>query len=436
MEEFGKHKIVPKDLSEIDVSKLQNFIKVTKTALKLNGGNFKEERRISGIAINYMYKMLAKEVEYTPIVDKNGNEVYDELDLGYLTKDAFDKEGIDREIEKRGFGFKSADKDKIVHGEKTHISQSDVDAIIDKTESNEMTSWDLMFSQKVSLVSKFIQKFQQQEIVNYQENVKKLDEIVKQGNYESIVNEMANKQLSNYYESMKAKGIDNVDEYYRQSKYGPEVAIVCGMPALGKSSVFINNLKKQGYFSIDLDDIAVDIAKKFDVTIDSSTSGNIYKIANDVYNNLLQTAMSKNYNISVEKIGWTKGQIEGFANDIDKIANSIPSSIDKQYGKKLLMAYGVAKDSMFNNAIRTSSQVFNGETIRGYSYKDLILSNNSPTYAYLEVLKDSDLCARFSQIKLADRTQVYDGLSINREQTSNYTIGQEISTAGAQMAKS
>lgn len=200
------------------------------------------------------------------------------------------------------------------------------------------------------------------------------------------------------------------------------IAAIIGVPGSGKST-FINKLKREGYISIDLDEIAVEIAKRNGIEV-SACEGQIYREAGRVADAMAKEAMQQGYNIAVEKIGHSKEEIYQFTEKYVKMAEESGLSPSAS----LLLAHVPKETSTIRAAGRTMEQIEEGKPLRYYQDSEVYAKDNTSVYSYLDVLEDhlKGKKSVFSKLemRIQDGLQAEDGnlksLSYNETKREAY----------------
>lgn len=195
------------------------------------------------------------------------------------------------------------------------------------------------------------------------------------------------------------------------------IAVIIGPPGAGKSSV--KGALNEGYFSVDLDDIAIYIKNKKRVDLNANKDP-IYKCAEKISSIMMAKAFKDGFNVTVEKIGHSKEEIYWFTNKYKSIAEQegcVPSA-------DLYCVHTSNKASTVRAMNRTMNQIKYGTDLRFYSDIAVYGKDNSPAYAYLEVLKDQmlgesepvfdSMMIRINE-GLSEEEAVLDNLAYNNE---------------------
>jgi len=227
---------------------------------------------------------------------------------------------------------------------------------------------------------------------------------------EQYINDIVNKEGS------KVKPVN--------SSIPPDFALVCGLPGSGKSSVYVSDRLNQGYLPVDLDNLVTDyLMPTYNLPLNNSIKNDFYTIANAISSVVQKKAVERNYNVLLEKIGYTKGQINSIVDSFTRITEEVSSEQGKEikYDHSLLMTACGSATSTYNNSKRFMEQLLRGKTLRGYDYTDLLMNNNCTTYAYLDVISDPESRKKFETIQIGDRQNSnYAGLSM----TGGMTLAQ------------
>lgn len=166
-----------------------------------------------------------------------------------------------------------------------------------------------------------------------------------------------------------------------EDKNNRKITIVIGAPGSGKST-FTNQLKADNYISIDLDDIAVEIASRLSIQV-SDYEDKIYAIAKNIADIQACEAISLGYNICIEKIGHSSDEIKSVVKHFDDIVTKQGLNC-----KSSLLCSHVSKEtSVVRSSQRTMDQIMQGKKLRYYDECAVYSKDNSSLYSYLELLK-------------------------------------------------
>lgn len=431
MQNIG-YRYVPKELSKEQSDKVEYIKDLIQDMLK-TCTSFEDRKKVIYKGVDTLFKYIATTEQYQKTQrepKKFEAEEYDVENFGNIS--LYSSDCIDQVISEVGFGSRSEDYLKIekelMQNAGDLIDFNDLEKLSKRTLAVTLDKEKLEFMKKTNFLSEYFKN--QQKSHDCDNNIVALDETVKTikttlGQSDNIdekgqisigdktVSQLANEYMNGVIMNSYKKAMN--DSYYAPilSSKNPAMSIVCGLPGLGKSSIFINDLKKQGYLCVDLDDIAISLSKRFNVPINESTSGNIYTLANLIHDNVVAQSMERGFNIAIEKIGYDKNQIISISDNMCKIANQVNNKTNNyyEYNQSLLMAAGSSIASAESNSVRNAEQIFDKKDLRAYHYSDLIRNNNCTTYAYLSVLGDEYLRNRFSEIRISDRVGCFEGLS-------------------------
>lgn len=424
---------VPKKLSASELKKFDEMKKAIQERIDACP-NFEERRRVIYAGVDMMFKFLATTEEYERgerPKEKFEAEEFDVETFGDVS--SYSVKCIDQVISEVGYGSSTEDylaieKDFINEASKV-IEFDEIETLAKRTLAVYLTKEQLEFMKKTHFISEYLKE--QQKSNDCEKNIENLanatkvakEMVAKDGSVETMGQVQINGEsvaniATHYIDEMVKKSYKKAmeDMHYAPiaQSNNPSMGIVCGLPGLGKSSIFINDLKKQGYLCVDLDDIAISISKKYGVPINEATSDNIYKLANMVHDSVVAQSMERGYNIAIEKIGYDKKQIVSISENMESISEQVGQKMgrDVNYSQSLLMAAGSSVASAESNSIRNAEQIFSGSDLRGYHYSSLIRNNNCTTYAYMAVLSDEEVRERFSEIRISDRVGCFEGLSM------------------------
>lgn len=193
--------------------------------------------------------------------------------------------------------------------------------------------------------------------------------------------DIALKMLRNQEQEAREKNRPLVKNCLEEEK-NRDIAIVIGAPGSGKST-YINELKNKGYVSIDLDDIAVEIASRLNVQVIDHEKA-IYNLAGRIADIQAEESLRTGYNICVEKIGHSSSEIKGVAKHFAEIAEKQGLNTKNS----LLCAHVAKETSVVRASQRTIEQIMGGKDLRYYKEEVIYGKDNAPLYTYLEILKD------------------------------------------------
>ena len=433
---MGKnYRYVPKNLSPEQLKKVEK-VKGLIQQMVDSTTTFEDRKKVIYKGIDILFHTIATIEEYEKGERKPKTfeaEEYDIESFGDIS--SYSPECIDTVISELGFGTKTSDIAQIERDFKLNagevVNTKELGRLKQQSLGKNLTKEQLEFMKKTHFVSEFFKE--QQKSTDCEENISLLKTNTEQA--ENYIQSNNNTILSKGQVLINGTPISTIATEYindlvmksyekamKDSHYAPivpsenpDMSIVCGLPGLGKSSIFINDLKKQGTLCVDLDDIAISISKRFNVPINDATSNDLYKLANMVHDTVVAQSMMQGYNIAIEKIGYDKKQITEISDNMYDIAGQVSDITGKhlEYNQSLLMAAGSSVASAESNSIRNAEQIFSGSDLRGYHYASLLRNNNCTTYAYMSVLSDERLRSRFSQIRISDRQGCYEGLSLS-----------------------
>ena len=427
------YRYVPKKLTQHQLDRIE-FVKKILTAEINSCKNFEDRKKAIYKGVDVLFNYITTREEYIKEERKAKHFEAEEYDIdSFGDVSLYSEECIDKVIGELGFGATSSDlraiEKNFMDTSINSINLADLYKLAQRTMSENLDKKQLEFMKKTNFLSEFFKSQQQSE--NVQQNIDALKNVTQNAKNiisknDSIISKgqiaIGDKTVSELaYDYLKQTVSDSYNRALKDSHYAPvmksdnpDVSIVCGLPGLGKSTIFINDLKKQGYMCVDLDEIAISISKKFGVQIDDKTSSDIYTLANLIHDSVVAQGMANGYNIAVEKIGYDKKQITSISDNLYKIADEVSSATRQytSYKQSLLMAAGSSVKSAESNAIRNAEQIFSNSDLRAYHYADLIRNNNCTTYAYLDVISDAALRERFAKIKISDRVGCFEGLGM------------------------
>ena len=432
------YRYVPKKLTDHQRQKVEKAKMIVQNMIN-SATTFEDRKKAIYRGVDVLFRYISTIEEYEKGDRKAKKFEAEEYDVTNFGKNALNSEDcIDRVITEIGYGSKSSDYLEIEREFMKNLGDSinyeDLQKLAIRTIGTRLTKEQLEFMKKTNFLSEFFKE--QNKSSNCEENIKELEKVTNEAKAYTKGNGDTAKSKSEV--TIKGESVGSIaNEYIKEQvtksyqkamndkHYAPimpagkdlDMSIVCGLPGLGKSTIYINDLKKRGYLCVDLDDIAISLSRKFNVPINDATSGNLYSLAYMIHDSVVAQSMTYGYNIAIEKIGYTKQVIGSISDDMKKINQEVNLLTGKnmEYGQSLLMAAGSSISSAESNSIRNAEQIFSGSDLRAYHYADLIRNNNCTTYAYLAVLSDKAMRERFKEVRISDRFGAYEGLCINGE---------------------
>ena len=396
------------------------------------GYNFSAKKRGLEEGVNRLFNLIAQKEFYNP-----SNGTCDDYDVDLMNDvSEWSKSKIDQKVAARGYGITTSDKRRILEGfysssVSKNVISDEMNSLKNMIARDGINENELEFVKKAQFVSRYIQSVHRMYNKNMDfnlltKNEKKLKEessyisfnnIYDLGNYTvngSSIDSIASEVLQNLIKKSAEKG----PEGHILPRKNPSVSFVCGLPGLGKSSVYINDLKRQGVCCLDLDEMALDVARRYNVLLNDSNQSEIYKIASAIHDCALRKAINNNLDVAIERIGYNKEQIMSLSGNMDKIISAVREKTGRNvnYSYDLLMVAGTSVNSTINNSIRNAEQIFEGEEIRGYSYDQLLLNNDCTIFSYLDCLQNENVRKKFNNIKLGERGKSYESLSVTKLQ--------------------
>ena len=388
------YRYVPKKLSDISMDKVDQVKSLVQQMIS-SCTTFEDRKKAIYKGVDVLFRYIATTEEYEKSQREPKKFEAEEFDIdSFGDTDTFSPEHIDWILGELGFG---ATQQKCIEIEQEFLKSNasgminfaDLEKLAKRTLATFLSKDQLEFMKKTQFLSEFFKNQQKSE--NCEANIQALattTEIAK-GQVEAndtietkgevmIGDTKVSTIASQYIEELVMASYKKAQE---DGRYAPiaksrnqKMGIVCGLPGLGKSSIFINDLKRQGYLCVDLDDIAISISKRFGVPINKATSDNIYSLANMVHDTVVAQSMEKGYNIAIEKIGYDKKQITDITENMESIERQVGAKLGRKstYKKSLLMAAGSSISSAESNSIRNAEQIFSGSDLRAYHYSELI----------------------------------------------------------------
>ena len=235
--------------------------------------------------IDELFDLIAKKEEYI------GED--DEFDVENIqNNDEWSIEKIEERIRERGFGIdREKMKEILSNFRKSDIFQqvnsSEMEDIKTMTRTRNVSKEQIYFMRKVKFVSTFINEryrmynssvdktsFKEKEDLLAQ-SAQRLPEGIYDLDSFDVNGESLGEIATNLLREQNKKSEEGPDSGRISPRENPVISLVCGLPGLGKSSVYINKLKQGGACCFDLDEIALDVAKRYGVILNKKTSNNI-----------------------------------------------------------------------------------------------------------------------------------------------------------------